>query len=94
MSLTILLWYVVYSRKLAFVVYLIMLCVHHAWAVYNVVHLFLVLYKEGNISTIIQDISVIVTVLQKIIHNIIRTSVYPSVNENAKIWDPLNCWEF
>ena len=35
-------WYVVYGMKMAFTVYPHMFCVCCAWAVYNVVHLFLV----------------------------------------------------
>ena len=35
-------FYVEYGMKMAFTVYLHMICVHRARAVYNVVHLFLV----------------------------------------------------
>ena len=36
-------WYVVYGMKMAFTVYSHMFCVCHAQAVYNIVHLFLVI---------------------------------------------------
>ena len=39
------LWYVVYGMKMAFTVYLHTFCVHRIRAVYNKVHLFLVIYK-------------------------------------------------
>ena len=42
-------WYVVYNMKMAFTVYLYMFHVHHTWAVYNIVHLFLV-YIEINLK--------------------------------------------
>ena len=45
-------WYVVYGMKMAFTVYLHMFCVRHAQAVYNVVHLFLVLYDMMGTSII------------------------------------------
>ena len=45
-------WYVVYGMKMAFTVYSHMFCVHRAWAVYNVVHLFLVLYDMMGTSII------------------------------------------
>ena len=35
-------WYVVYGMKMVFIVYSHMFRMHHAWAAYNIVHLFLV----------------------------------------------------
>ena len=43
-------WYVVYSMKMAFTVYLHMFNMCHAWAVYNVVHLFLALRLEDKVD--------------------------------------------
>ena len=45
-------FYVEYGMKMAFTVYLHMFCVHCARAVYNVVHLFLVLYDMMGTSII------------------------------------------
>ena len=39
-------WYVVYSMKMVFTVYSHMFHVHHARASYNVVHIFLVIYRK------------------------------------------------
>ena len=46
-------WYVVYSMKMAFTVYSHMFYVHHAWAAYNIVHLFLVIYNIIERSTLL-----------------------------------------
>ena len=46
-------WYVVYVMKMAFTVYSHMFCMHRAQAVYNIVHLFLVIMsmQYGNVLT-------------------------------------------